>query len=270
MLNKDRFLGAIRTRYRIIKDYTEVILGFRHPLIPPKRYDYINIGANEQIGEEFLKYFVEYGGLKPSDRILEVGSGFGRMAIPLTTFLTEGSYEGLEIIKDGVNWCQSQFTPRFPNFKFHRIAVYNERYNPTGIINPVSYTFPFSDASFDFVYLTSVFTHMYPDEIQHYLNEISRVLKTGGRCFITYYLLNDLSLNHINKNEGTYNFKYHHGSYRIEDEANPLYQIAFGESEIRAFYESSNITIKEPIYYGSWSGRTDFLSFQDIVIGTKA
>lgn len=260
----------IKTRYILLRDDIEVFFGYRHALTPPKRYDYINIGANEQIGKEFLQFFVKQGGLKPADRVLEIGSGFGRMAIPLSTFLSqEGSYEGLEIIKDGVNWCQSKFAPKFLNFKFQRIDVFNNRYNPTGNQLATEYKFPFENATFDFVYLTSVFTHMYPDEIENYLSEISRVLKRGGKCLITFYILNDSSLNNINQNKGTYNFKYEVNDYRIEDKANPLYQIAFTETFIRNLYAKCSISIIEPIQYGSWSGRTTYLSFQDIIVGVK-
>lgn len=42
--------------------------------------------------------------------------------------------------------------------------------------------------------LTSVFSHVPPAEIDAYLAEIRRVLARGGRCFITYYLLNEFAL----------------------------------------------------------------------------
>lgn len=260
----------MKSKFIILKDKLERFLLGQHPLIPPKRYNYINIGSNEDIGKEFLSYFVTYGDLKPSDYVLEIGSGFGRMAIPLTKYLShEGSYEGIDILKDGINWCQSNFTKRYPNFKFHKIDVYNARYNPSGIYLPSNFKFPFKDASFDFLYLTSVFTHMYPDAIKNYLKEICRVLKPEAKCFISYYLLNDKSLNNINQNKGTYNFKYEVNDFRIEDDSDPLFQIAFKEELIRKFYENANIRIIEPIHYGSWSGREEYLSFQDIIVGKK-
>jgi SAM-dependent methyltransferase len=262
--------SSFKTRGLIFRDALDVFLGLRHPLMPPKRYDYINIGINETIGKEFLEHFINKAALISSHRVLEVGSGFGRIAIPLTQFLnTQGRYEGLEIIKDGVNWCQSNFTTKFPNFNFQRIDVKNERYHPLGKYKASEYKFPFENASFDFVYLTSVFTHMYPDEIENYTKEIARVLKKGGHCFISYYLLNDISLDNISKHKGTYNFKYELEDYRIEDKANPLYQIAFHENYIKKLYKTFKLEIKGPIHYGSWSGRQDNLSFQDIIVGKK-
>lgn len=50
-------------------------------------------------GEQFLQYFIELGGLKPSDRVLDVGCGIGRLAIPLTQYLdARGGYAGLDIV----------------------------------------------------------------------------------------------------------------------------------------------------------------------------
>lgn len=270
MLIYKRIQQSLKTRWLLFKDHIEIKLGNRHPLIPPKRYDYLNIGTSDKINREFFNYFLEIGDLKPSDQVLEVGSGFGRMAIPLTEYLSpNGHYYGLELIRDGVNWCQHNFTPKYPNFKFQRIDVYNERYHPEGTQKANNYHFPFEDNSFDFVYLTSVFTHMYPDEIANYLKEISRVMKPGAKCLCTYYLVNEVSANYIHKRMGTYNFEYTKGDSFIEDLNDPLYQIAFKEEFIKMMYRNCKLHIESPIHYGSWSGRQDFLSFQDIIVAKK-
>lgn len=264
-----RIQQSLKTRWLLFKDQLEVRLGKRHPLLPPKRYDYINIGANTIINKEFFGYFVEKAGLQADATVLEVGSGFGRMAIPLTEYLsTEGRYEGLELLKDGVNWCQHHFTPKYPNFKFQRIDVYNARYHAAGTQKAETYTFPFKEGTFDFVYLTSVFTHMYPNEIANYLKEVSRVMKPGATCLCTYYLINDISKEQIKNRLGTYNFEYSKADYYTEDLKDPLYQIAFKEPIIKELYEECKLDI-DAVYYGSWSGRQDFLSFQDIIIAKK-
>ena len=41
----------------------------------------------------------------------------------------------------------------------------------------------------DVAFLTSVFTHMLPEDVEHYLDELARVLKPGGRTLITWFLL---------------------------------------------------------------------------------
>ena len=150
----------------------------RHdPLVPPKWLHCVGDGDYVQIGEEFLYHFTEIAGLQPHERVLEVGCGTGRMARPLTKYLTGGSYDGIEIVSPSINWCRKTYTPRFRNFHFHFTDIYNKAYNPNGSQLASDYRFPFEDSAFDFVFLTSVFTHMLPADMENYLNEVTRVLK---------------------------------------------------------------------------------------------
>jgi len=45
-----------------------------------------------------------------------------------------------------------------------------------GTVAASEFVFPFADASFDFVSLASVFTHMLPVDLEHYAGQIARVL----------------------------------------------------------------------------------------------
>ncbi|GAA0747852.1 class I SAM-dependent methyltransferase [Gaetbulibacter jejuensis] len=265
-----RIQQSLKTRWLLFKDELEVRLGKRHPLLPPRRYNYINSGVNSEINQEFFNYFKDLCGLQPTDSVLEVGSGFGRMAIPLTEYLsTEGRYEGLEIIQDGVNWCTSKFTTRYPNFKFQYIDVYNERYNPKGRQEASNFLFPYNNETFDFVYLTSVFTHMFYDDVAHYLSEINRVLTPGGVCLITYFILDDISLMQIRHKRGVFSFRHDKDGAFIEDMQQPEYAVAYTLDTIRSLYKTHKLEIQSPIRYGNWSGREPYLSFQDIVIARK-
>lgn len=49
-------------------------------------------------------------------------------------------------------------------------------------------------SSFDFVFLTSVFTHLLPEDMNNYFSEVVRVLTHARRCLITYFLLTFESL----------------------------------------------------------------------------
>jgi len=68
------------------------------------------------VGERFFDIFVRYGRIKPTDRVLDVGCGSGRMAAPLTRYLTTGSYEGFDISPDAIRWCQNDITKQFRAF----------------------------------------------------------------------------------------------------------------------------------------------------------
>jgi ubiquinone/menaquinone biosynthesis C-methylase UbiE len=223
-----------------------------------------------KIGQDFLVHFVKLGHLKPNERVLDVGSGIGRMAIPLTKFLTEeGCYEGFDIVAKGVEWCTQNITQRYPRFRFQLADIYNKQYNPTGREIASSYRFPYDEATFDFAFLTSVFTHMLPQDMENYLSEIARVLKNDGRCLITYFLLNDESLNLTCSGRGNPVFKFDRGTYRIANEDTPEAATAYREDYILSLYAKYGLMMSPPIQYGSWCGRERFLSYQDITVAIK-
>lgn len=242
----------------------------RREMIPPRTLYFVGDGDYKAVGLEFRSLFTRYGGLKPEDRVLDVGCGIGRMAVPLTDYLSgTGKYEGFDIVKKGVEWCQRNVTPRFPHFRFQHSNVKNRFYNPNGIYEASNYRFPYDDDSFDFVFLTSVFTHMFPRDLENYAKEISRVLTRGGRCFITMFLLNDESKDLIGKRQSTQNFVFPVEGCVTTDPTNPEGSLAFEEGYVRRLFQRLGLSIREPIHYGSWCGRKSFLSYQDIVIATR-
>ncbi len=257
---------------RRIYYFPQDCVGFLSPqkncLQPPRSLISVGDGNFNQIGQEFLGYFTRIGGLQPNERVLEIGCGICRMAIPLTTYLNEkGSYDGFDIVQDEIEWCKKNITPRFANFNFQRIDVRNKQTNPMGKFPASSYPFPLAAGQYDFVFLTSVFTHMLIDDIENYLKEISRVLKTGGRLLASYFLLNP-EIRALLTAKGS-RFKHPYGSSLAIDPKMPEASIAHEEKTIRGLYQQFNLRILEPLYYGSWSGRDEFLSAQDIIIAEK-
>ncbi|CCK59571.1 Putative methyltransferase [Mycobacterium canettii CIPT 140070010] len=202
--------------------------------------------------------------------MLDVGCGSGRMALPLTGYLnSEGRYAGFDISRKAIAWCQEHITSAHPNFRFEVSDIYNSLYNPKGKHRSLDFRFPYPDASFDVVFLTSVFTHMFPPDVEHYLDEIARVLKPGGRCLCTYFLLNDESLALIAAGKSVHNFQHEGPGYRTIHKKRPEEAIGLPESFVRDVYGKFGLDVQEPLHYGSWSGREQHLSFQDIVIATK-
>lgn len=224
----------------------------------------------KQNGREFLRYYIQLCGLRPDEKILDVGSGIGRKTLPLVDYLNErGSYDGLELVKSGVEWCTEKYTGRYPNFRFHLIDVYNELYHPEGKYKATEYQFPFEAEQFDFVVLNSVFTHMVAEEVEHYLSEIARVLKTGGRCLISFFLLNEGSLELIARGKSTINLQYEIGPGRALSRERPELAIGFDEEYVTNLYNDLRLEIRQPVYYGSWCGREEYLSYQDLIVAFK-
>lgn len=241
-------------------------LGRETDMIPPKSLGFVGGGDPQTIGEEYLGYFQRLCGLQPHERVLDIGSGNGRMAAPLTRYLSaRGSYEGFEIVPRGVAWCRGRITPRFTNFRFQLADVRNRYYNPTGSVGADSYTFPFESGSFDFAFATSVFSHLMPCEATRYLSELARVLRSGGRALLTFYLLNEVSIVAIAEERASPKFVHDCGRYRTISLTEPEAAIALHESEMAAHCEAVGLRIRRPIEYGPWTGRAG-LSWQDIVV----
>lgn len=261
---------TVRRIYHFPADVLNSLLGRRDPLIPPKGKVFFGGGDFNRVGEEYFRYFVELGGLKPDERVLDIGCGIGRMAVPLTRYLSDrGSYEGIDVFPKGIAWCQENITPRRPNFRFQVADIKNKEYNPGGRFAASEYEFPYADASFDFVLLTSVFTHLLPDEVENYLSEIRRVLAPGGRCFASFFLLNEDSLHSIRSGTSTIDFRHDFGGYRTKDRETPEAAIAYPENYVRSLYAERGLGIVEPIRYGAWPGRREFLSYQDVVVALR-
>ncbi|MBW4576928.1 MAG: class I SAM-dependent methyltransferase [Aphanothece sp. CMT-3BRIN-NPC111] len=270
-LYEDNARDTLRNFYELGEYNINVALGRQDPLIPPKHKCFVGDGDFKAIGEIFFQIFLELGALKPGEKVLDVGCGIGRMARPLTNYLKDGgSYEGIDIVADGIKWCQKKITPTYPNCKFQLIDVYNKEYNPTGKYKASEYKFPYDNNSFDFIFLTSVFTHMLPQDMENYFSEIARTLKQDGRCLITFFLLNNESLDLINKNlSPLLQFQYEMDGCRTADKDIPERAIAFDEKYVRSIYGKYGVNIVEPIRYGSWCGRENFLSYQDIILAIK-
>jgi Methylase involved in ubiquinone/menaquinone biosynthesis len=85
---------------------TQSVLSNRFLPAPPPENVFVGDGDYRAIGAEFLGHFVRLGGLKPSDRVLDIGCGIGRMAVPLTQYLdSDAVYEGIDPVGEGIAWC---------------------------------------------------------------------------------------------------------------------------------------------------------------------
>ncbi len=221
------------------------------------------------VGLEFLAYLVNYAHLKPTDHILDIGCGVGRMAYTLAYYLEPtAKYEGFDIVENLIQWNQDNITPQFPNFHFQKVNIQNTWYNPTGNIAAQDFQFPYADASFDVIFLTSVFTHLRGYETAHYLDEIKRVLKPGGRCLFTCFLITAESQELIDAGKSSQNLIHNLGDCLTSSLENPELAIGFPESFVESLISDRGFSLLSK-NYGSWCGRQEFTTYQDMVVILK-
>lgn len=160
-------------------------------------------------------------GLRPDEDVLEVGCSVGRIALAMADHLEPGRYTGTDIDRRAVAVCLTN--PRLATFRFEAQDVFSLVYNPGGRRRGSEYEFPFSDASFDVVYLASVFTHMLPDDIAQYAREIRRMLRPGGRLLCSVFTVEHRDLTA---------FPVERSGYRLRSADFPENAVAYPISEV--------------------------------------
>lgn len=241
--------------------------------IPPKNIMYGGSSTVESyisVSQHFFLLFLKYGRIRPDSCILDVGSGSGRMCLFLTQYLSDkGSYTGFDPIYRGPTWCTENITPHHPNFTFKHIPFYNKHYSPNGDIDPATYTFPYPADSFDFIFLTSVFTHLQTHIIRNYLNELSRIIKPGHRIFATFFLLNDFSRQQIETGLSAVKLEHPIDGHSLCKNLEKIEEaIGHDENVIYDMIKESGLEVVE-LLYGGWCKREPNTSYQDIIIMTK-
>jgi SAM-dependent methyltransferase len=251
-----------------------------NPLVPPRQIN-PNIGfiprrsayAQEFIssGSRIAEMLVSYAALRPAQSVLDIGCGIGRVARALTTVIQPpGQYHGFDVDPKAVAWCRRAYRP-FPNFAF--------AYAPVGYLNvkgvaPIrgeDFVFPYADATIDLAYSVSVYTHLSRGVIDHYLAETARVLRPGGACVNTFFVVDESAVEAMRAGRADrLYFEQGDGIY-LCDPHNPNLGIGFAPVIIQRLHQTHGLTIEYPVRVGTWTGReVESFVYQDVVVARKA
>ena len=236
---------------------------------PPPELLYVGDGDYRAIGAEFLERLISDAQLSPHDRVLDIGCGVGRLALPMTQFLEDGTYDGVDPVAAGVAWCASTISPVYSNTRFHHLDLRHPLYNPGGALETARTRLPFPDHSFDLICMISVLTHLEEPETLHYAAEISRLLAPGGRCFATAFIMNPPARAALRDGKGLLGFDPASAGplyFAIPDA--PLAAVAYDEDPLLELFLRNGLRRRDPGNYGCWSGRKG-QTFQDVCIFEK-
>jgi ubiquinone/menaquinone biosynthesis C-methylase UbiE len=261
---------AARKLYYFPIDSWESLTGKRNKYQPPRGDIYTGSGDYIEQGNLQCSHLFKLTKIQADHTLLDIGSGIGRTAVRLTQFLnSKGSYEGFDVVKKGVDWCQQKISQDFPNFNFQYVPLHNDLYN-TNSKKATEFTFPYSDEKFDTAFLFSVFTHMRIEEIEHYFQEISRVLKPGGQCLATCFIYNK-DLESIISNRKDFSFPYAGEGYRLMNKQVTGANIAIGEQRLENMISKAGLQ-KVAFQEGHWRNKamkSNVEEFQDVLVVEK-
>ncbi|HWB51430.1 MAG TPA: methyltransferase domain-containing protein [Stellaceae bacterium] len=163
---------------------------------PPQEFlDYIGSGAAGrrgflQVGAINLVELLYFGMIPRGDRriLVDLGCGCGRTALALAPVLKPGdAYVGYDTWHKGIEWATEHLSSRYPTLHFFAFPADN-RARRGGYQADHTYPVDLADNTADTVTANSLFTHLRLPAATTYLREIYRVLKPGGRAFLTWFL----------------------------------------------------------------------------------
>ena len=228
-------------------------------------------------GEEWSMLLRVYGKLGFSSRVLEIGCGQGRVAFALRYIIGGGTYLGFDIDRDKIEFLERAFHSAHANFEFYWADVRNSFYNPSGRLAASGYHFPVPDQSQDLVFAASVFTHMVPENTAHYFKESARVLRPGGRCVFSFFLLDNYLAGRPRPQMfqlPVFNFDHPYGDYgdefAIGQPDNPEEMTAYRLSLLERYAAQAQLELVQPPVPGLWSANSPtWVGAQDLVILTR-
>jgi SAM-dependent methyltransferase len=257
---RERLLTAARALERIEADAD-------YPLPAERSVVMAEQASFKAIGTEFLAHFIDFGGLRPTDAVLDIGCGGGRMAAALLYYLETGSYLGFDVHKPSIEWCRKAIAPRHPRFDFQFIDLDNPIYNPSKH-SATEFVFPYEENSFDFAIATSLFTHMFMGEVANYLRQVFRVLRPGGALFCTAFLLTPSSVAEMLRNRGAVKFPAEHQGSLINVPERPAAAVAHFAEPLLALATLAGF-VPERHLAGLWPASGAGVTKQDILVLRK-
>jgi SAM-dependent methyltransferase len=204
----------------------------------PPNHMRIRIGSDSRVfsnqpfylrsAESFWLNYMSIGAVKSNSTIVDIGCGCGRFAHHMRDFDYQGirftgRYIGVDIDPEMLQWCRNHFDA--DRFQFLQSTHASKSYNQTGG-NIGGYTLPIADGTVDFVFSTSLFSHLLEPELRNYLKESLRVMKRGATIVMSFFCLDYPPPTY----GGRHTFSHRIGNAAVESLKVPEAAVAYTES----------------------------------------
>lgn len=237
---------------------------------PPVELQYVG-GAPWITGDNTLEHIMKIAPIQDDARVLDVGCGNGRIAAAMQRKgLSIHSYNGMDIVKSGIDWCDDNL--RRPGYFFVWMNWYNSMYNPGGREGLLP--FPYCPEAFDYMIVNSVFTHMLPENVEHYLKQMWIMAKKGCIVYVTFFLWDTGVAANQRAGKSAHNFPYNYGYYHtLRSHLGKEGMVSYDKNWIYAKLNEIGWRIRDG-WRGCWSdtkqvkGDQEFL-FQDVLVLEK-
>ncbi len=139
---------------------------------------------------DFWMFVFSEGLANTKSSILDIGSGCGRWAHWLRDYNFRGrrftgTYAGIDIDAEAIAWCEKHYDAE--RFRFHHSTHSSVSYNQRGETS--QYRVPEADGTMDLVVSNSLLTHVLEAELENYLRESYRLLRTDGAIMHSHFNL---------------------------------------------------------------------------------
>jgi len=143
--------------------------------IDPSWYKNFVGGMWEEIGKLQFDFLIKQG-LKPENKLLDLGCGSLRGGIHFIKYLKKGNYFGIDVRKDILIAAEKEIKiNKLSNKNPQLFQITDNKYDDH------------LKEKFDFILAVSVFTHLNLNEVAICLYEAKKILKKKGNFFATYF-----------------------------------------------------------------------------------
>jgi len=205
-------------------------------------------------------------------RILDIGCGCGRVAVPFAERLgPKASYLGIDIVPVLVGFCARHITPVRPTFQFRLRAQPNPHYAQFMQDDPDARLLEhMPQEHYDLALGISLFTHLDAPDAVAVLREVAAATRPDGKFYATFFVLDEVAREHIQPTS-RFQFKHASPSYRafVERPEDTSFAVAYTAEQLDAILRETGWAVETHLP-GAWSGRQGCRTYQDTLLLKKA